>query len=119
MIVEPRRRELAAHIAVELPSETLLAIAEAGRNPYLTREYERLLSEGRRMLHLHFDYLSRSRDEFLLTDEHPRILQAIIDRDVERADDLAHDHTRQFRDRFLQYMRQNSASEMRLARSLS
>jgi len=96
-----------------------VAIAEAGRNPYLTREYERLLSEGRRMLHLHFDYLSRSQDEFLLTDEHPRILQAIIDRDVERADDLAHDHTRQFRDRFLQYMRQNSASEMRLARSLS
>ncbi len=31
MIVEPRRRELAAHIAVELPAETLLAIAEAGR----------------------------------------------------------------------------------------
>lgn len=96
-----------------------VAVAEAGRNPYLTREYERLLSEGRRMLHLHFDYLSRSQDEFLLTDEHEQILQAIIDRDVERADDLAHEHTRQFRDRFLQYMRQNSAAEMRLARSLS
>lgn len=95
-----------------------VAIATAGQNPYLTAQYERLLSEGRRMLHLHFDDLARSQDQFLLTDEHPQILKAIIDRDVEMADELAHAHTRQFRDRFLRYMASNQTAEIRLSRSL-
>lgn len=95
-----------------------VAVARAGRNPYLTAQYERLLGEGRRMLHLHFDYLARSQDEFLLTDEHDQILQAIIDRDAERADDLAHAHTRQFRDRFMHYMASNRAADMKLSKSL-
>lgn len=32
-------------------------------------------------------------------------LAAIRDRDVERADRLAHDHTRQFLDRFMNFLR--------------
>lgn len=43
----------------------------------------------------------------LLTDEHDEMLAAIRDRDVARADALAHAHTRQFRDNFIQYMKQN------------
>lgn len=89
-----------------------MAIAVAGRNPYLTAFYERLLDQGRRMLHLHFDYLERTHDGTLLTDEHDAMLEAIRARDVETADRLAHDHTRQFRDNFLSYMTENYSREM-------
>lgn len=81
-----------------------MAIAAAGRNPYLSGFYERLLNQGRRMLHLHFDYLERTQDGRLLTDEHALMLEAIRLRDVARADALAHAHTQQFRDNFLRYM---------------
>jgi DNA-binding GntR family transcriptional regulator len=84
-----------------------MAIAHAGRNPYLSAFYERLLNQGRRMLHLHFAYLEQGDGEVLLTDEHDEMLAAIRDRDVARADALAHAHTRQFRDNFINYMKQN------------
>ena len=84
-----------------------MAIAHAGRNPYLAAFYERLLNQGRRMLHLHFTYLEQGHEGVLLTDEHDAMLAAIRDRDVARADALAHAHTRQFRDNFINYMKQN------------
>lgn len=84
-----------------------MAIAAAGRNPYLSAFYERLLDQGRRMLHLHFDYLERTHDGILLTDEHAEMMEAIRLRDVERADLLAHAHTRQFRDNFIAFMKEN------------
>lgn len=84
-----------------------MAIAVAGRNPYLAAFYERLLDQGRRMLHLHFDYLERTNDGYLLTDEHRLMLEAIRERDVDRADALAHSHTRQFCDNFLRFMQEN------------
>jgi DNA-binding GntR family transcriptional regulator len=84
-----------------------MAIAQAGRNPYLASFYERLLNHGRRMLHMHFSYLEQGNDGVLLTDEHDEMLAAIRDRDVDRADALAHGHTRQFRDNFLQFLQQN------------
>ncbi|THD81362.1 GntR family transcriptional regulator [Aliigemmobacter aestuarii] len=91
-----------------------MAIAAAGRNPYLAAFYERLLDQGRRMLHLHFDYLERTHDGYLLTDEHDLMLEAIRARDVARADVLAHAHTRQFRDSFIDYMKENHAGELML-----
>lgn len=83
-----------------------MAIATAGRNSYLAAFYQRLLDHGRRMLHLHFDYLERTHDGYLLTDEHAEMLEAIRVRDVERADALAHAHTRQFRDSFIGFMKE-------------
>ena len=91
-----------------------MAIAAAGRNPYLAGFYERLLDQGRRMLHLHFDYLERTSEGFLLTGEHLEMLEAIRARDVARADALAHAHTRQFRDNFLAYMTETWAAGMDL-----
>lgn len=91
-----------------------MAIAAAGRNPYLAGFYERLLDQGRRMLHLHFDYLERTHDGYLLTDEHAQMLEAIRDRDVERADALAHAHTRQFRDNFIDFMKENHSRSVPL-----
>lgn len=84
-----------------------MAIAAAGRNPYLAAFYERLLNQGRRMLHLHFDYIERGNGGYLLTDEHSQMLEAIRAKDVERADTLAHAHTRQFRDNFIEFMKEN------------
>ncbi len=88
-----------------------LAIAQAGKNPFLVSQYKTLLNSGRRMLHLHFDYLAQVREEELLTKEHERMLEAIIDQDQDRAEKLAHAHTRQFRDRFLKFMSQNFTAE--------
>ena len=89
-----------------------MAIATAGKNPHLADHYGRLLNEGRRMLHLHFDYLQSSLEEDLLTDEHDEMIQAIVEQDVDKADQLAHAHTRQFRQRFFDYMAQNFAASM-------
>jgi DNA-binding GntR family transcriptional regulator len=92
-----------------------MAIANAGRNPYLASFYERLLNQGQRMLHLHFEYLERTHDGYLLTDEHQLMLDAIKARDVDRADKLAHAHTRQFQDNFISFMRENYTTEVSLA----
>ena len=93
------------HLRMSLANQHFhMAIAEAGRNPYMASFYDRLLDQGRRMLHLHFDYIERTHDGYLLTDEHDAMLDAIRDRDIERADTLAHAHTRQFRDNFIGFM---------------
>lgn len=84
-----------------------MAIAEAGRNPYLMAFYERLLDQGRRILHLHFAFLESGQGDQLLTDEHDEMLEAIRSRDVARADALAHAHTRHFRDHFIDFLRHN------------
>jgi DNA-binding GntR family transcriptional regulator len=67
------------------------------------------------MLHLHFAYLAQGNEAVLLTDEHDEMLAAIRDRDVVRADALAHAHTRQFRDNFIAYMTQNYLKDAPLA----
>lgn len=101
------------HLAMsEANKQFHMAIAQAGKNPYLAGFYERLLDQGRRMLHLHFEYLERTGDGYLLTDEHAQMLAAIRARDVDRADALAHAHTRQFRDSFIDFMRENHSRDM-------
>ena len=86
-----------------------MAIARAGRNAWFAAFYEKLLDEGRRILHLHFDYIEKTNDGRLLTDEHEEMIDAIREKDVARADSLAHAHSRQFRDRFLDFLRANVA----------
>lgn len=96
------------HLAMSQTNKSFhMSIAAAGQNPYLAAFYERLLNQGRRMLHLHFAYLEKGHEGVLLTDEHDEMIAAIRDRDIVRADALAHAHTRQFRDNFIQYMKQN------------
>ncbi|MFN3937942.1 MAG: GntR family transcriptional regulator [Gemmobacter sp.] len=81
-----------------------MAIAEAGGNRYLTRGYGQLLDEGRRILHLHFDYLQSSETDGILHSDHYDMIEAIRARDVDEADRLAHAHTRQFHDGFLRFL---------------
>ena len=89
-----------------------MAIASAGRNPFLSSFYERLLGQGRRMLHLHFDFIEKGHGGYLLTDEHDEMLDAIERQDADRADRLAHAHTRQFRDNFVEFMQASSLGDV-------
>jgi len=81
-----------------------MAIASAGKNAYLAQAYGKLLDEGRRILHMHFDYIKASTGVELLGSEHNEMIEAIRVKDVTAADRLAHEHTRQFHDRFVAFM---------------
>ena len=106
------------HLAMsEANKDFHMAIAHAGRNPYFTSFYDKLLDQGRRMLHLHFDFLERTHEGYLLTDEHHEMLAAIKAKDADRADKLAHDHTRQFRDSFIAFMKANYATDIALGQT--
>ena len=70
------------------------AIAEAGRNPYFTSLFRRLLDEGRRILQLYYQsYEEHFPQRFV--DEHAEILAAITARNVEEADRLGKAHAEQ------------------------
>jgi DNA-binding GntR family transcriptional regulator len=98
-----------SHLAMSEANRAFhMAIAEAGGNPYLAAFYDRLLNQGRRILHLHFRFLEQGGSGHLLTDEHDEMIEAIRARDVARADGLAHAHTRQFQAQFVDYMRHNA-----------
>ncbi|MDE2446986.1 MAG: GntR family transcriptional regulator, partial [Alphaproteobacteria bacterium] len=102
------------HLAMSETNKSFhMAIARAGKNLHMTAFYEKLLDEGRRILHLHFDYIERTHDGRLLTDEHEAMIAAIRARDVERADQLAHFHSRQLRDNFLDFLRKSYASDIK------
>lgn len=81
-----------------------MAIAGAGKNPYLANAYGQLLDEGRRILHMHFDYIKASHTDSLLGSEHEEMIDAIRAQDIELADRLAHEHTRQFHNRFVEFL---------------
>lgn len=108
------------HLAMsEANKQFHMAIAQAGQNPFLISFYERLLDQGRRMLHMHFEFLERTHEGYLLTDEHDEMLAAIKDRDVEKADALAHAHTRQFQENFFRFMRENLTTDVQLGKNAS
>lgn len=71
-----------------------LAIAEAGRNPYFTGLFSRLLDEGRRILRLYYQsYDDRLPQRFV--EEHDEIIAVIAARDVDAADRIAREHAEQ------------------------
>lgn len=70
------------------------AIADAGRNPYYTGLFKRLLDDGRRILRLYYQsYDDRLPQQYV--DEHERIIEAIVARDVDAADRLSKAHADQ------------------------
>ena len=70
------------------------AIAEAGRNPYYTGLFCRLLDEGRRILRL---YYQSYEEEFpqRFVEEHAAMIAAIEARDLEEADRIGKAHAEQ------------------------
>ena len=70
------------------------AIADAGRNPYFSSLFNRLLDEGRRILRLYYrSYEDQYPERFV--DEHAAMIDVIAARDVEGADRLAKAHADQ------------------------
>ena len=70
------------------------AIAEAGRNPYYTSLFCRLLDEGRRILRLYYSSF-HDRLPHRYVDEHEEMVAAIIARDTDAADRIATQHADQ------------------------
>lgn len=71
------------------------AIAEAGRNPYYTQLFTRLLDEGRRILRLYYYPSFEARLPHPYIVEHEAIIAAIEARDVALCDRLAREHADQ------------------------
>ena len=89
-----------------------MTIAQAASNPYFLGYYERLLGEGQRLLHLHFDFTVSSPSAGKLGRDHDDIIDAIARRDPDAAEKAAHEHTMLFQRRFLDYMKQNMLESM-------
>ncbi|ENN89711.1 transcriptional regulator, GntR family [Rhizobium freirei PRF 81] len=100
-IVRARQAEFAAAVEaqdalamISTNAELHLAIAEAGRNPYFTGLFSRLLDEGRRILRLYYQsYDDRLPRRFV--EEHDEMIAAIAARDTELAERLARLHAEQ------------------------
>lgn len=99
----------------ELNKAFHVSIAQAGRNPYFVNYYERLLGEGQRLLHLHFDHVVSSANAHRLGRDHDEIIEAIASRDADAAEAAAHEHTLLFQRRFLDYMQQNLTARLSVA----
>jgi len=109
MVIKAREFELASaendYLKMSASNRDFhMSVAFGGKNPYLTKSYGLLLDEGRRILHMHFDFIKSSTSDQLLTDEHNYIVEAVRKQDVEEADRVAHAHTRQFHDRFMSFL---------------
>lgn len=70
------------------------AIAEAGRNPYYTALFCRLLDEGRRIMRLYYSSFNDHLPPQIVT-EHEQMIAAIAARDITLADQLAQAHADQ------------------------
>lgn len=93
-----------------------MAIALAGGNRYFLGFYRRLLDDGRRILHYHFEYERHDPDITVerLASEHTEMVAAIRDKDASRAENIAHAHAIQFKGRFMQYLTRSITSDVRL-----
>jgi DNA-binding GntR family transcriptional regulator len=101
---------------IERNYEFHMAIARAGRNHYFLELYRRLLEEGRRMLHFHFEYetLDPQISVEKMAIHHTGMVQAIEARDAAAADHIAHLHAMQFKGRFMQFLDRNLTAKMHL-----
>lgn len=90
-----------------------MAIAEAGRNPYFTSLFKRLLDEGRRILRLYYQsYEDRLPHRFV--EEHDEMIAAIAARDVVLSERLGRAHA----DQIVEQVRKLLVREDRLEISL-
>lgn len=89
------------------------AIAEAGRNPYFTGLFRRLLDEGRRILRLYYQsYEEQFPQRFV--DDHAAMIAAIAARDVETADRLGKAHAEQIVEQVQKLFARNSKLDIAL-----
>jgi len=102
-------------LMLEKNKQLHLEIAKAGRNPFLIEYYERLLEEGQRLFYLHFDHLAKSTSFNNLESDHLSLIEAIANKELDKAESEAHAHTLLFRDRFMEHMKENLIDEISVA----
>lgn len=95
------------------------AIGDACHNPYLSDQYKSMLDQGMRILRIPFAYDPASDDGLdkhldKIIREHREITNCIGARDVDGAERLAHDHTRLFQSRCLQYLQDIGTADVRV-----
>jgi len=101
-------------VMIESNRDFHLAISEAAQNRYLKQFHARLLDEGRRFLRLYFRSFNDSLPpEF--RDEHAQIIEAIARQDADLAERLAHEHTLQVSNRFLDYLATRRTADIAVA----
>lgn len=93
-----------------------MSIARAGKNRYFTNFYSRVLNDGRRMLHYHFEFqrLDPEMSVEKLGSGHQQMIDAIRRRDGNAAEQVAHEHAMQFKGRFIQFLNRNVSAAIRL-----
>ncbi len=101
-VIRVRQQDFAAAVAagdalgmIACNRDFHVAIAEAGRNPYYTQLFTRLLDEGRRILRLYYypGFEASLPHPYIM--EHEAIIAAIEARDVALCDRLAREHADQ------------------------
>ncbi|OXC71753.1 GntR family transcriptional regulator [Caballeronia sordidicola] len=95
-----------------------MAVARAGRNPYLAAFYERLLDERRRMFNLHIEHLGKIHEADQLLLQHDMMLKAVRSAEPDLADNLALEQIKRFRESFLTFMRSDRTAEVDLSKSV-
>lgn len=93
-----------------------MAIAKAGKNIYYAHFYQRILDEGRRILHFHFEFMRLDPEisTAKLAAGHTEMVEAIRDHDLDRAERVAHEHAVQFKGRFMQYLVRSVTPDIRV-----
>lgn len=96
-----------------------MSIARAGKNRYFENFYSRVLNDGRRMLHYHFEFqrLDPEMTVEKLGSGHNEMIAAITRRDGDAAEHVAHEHAMQFKGRFIQFLNRNVSAAIRLDRA--
>jgi DNA-binding GntR family transcriptional regulator len=98
----------------ERNKEFHLAIAAAACNNYLASYYDKLLSEGQRIQHMQFDFMTSEDAPMKLGRDHDDLIAAIKSGNADVADRMAHEHTMLFQNRFLTFMQRNLLTDMEL-----
>lgn len=93
-----------------------MAVAKAGKNTYFSSFYQRVLDEGRRILHFHFDFMRLDPELSVQTLSYPhkQMISAIEAKKLDEAERVAHEHAVQFKGRFLQYLMRSITPELSL-----
>ena len=80
-----------------------IAIAKAGNNRYFEKIYRELLDDGRRSLRIYFNSFDSHLPKNLISD-HQLMIDAIKFQNLDLAEELAHEHTLQMQQQFLNYL---------------
>ena len=112
---EPSDFERGLRTLLELELNKFESCLEEGKTNCDDSEVDnflRLLDEGRRILHLHYTKHRDERDPYPLSTEHYDMIKAIRNQNEDAADKLAHQHTRLFHQRIMDFFKVNYVEDV-------